>query len=390
VTNPDFKIHHLIVPVFIPSVLFATGEASLIPILPTAAENLGASLPVAGLIAGLALIGTVLFDVPAARLVNHFGERKAMIIAGLLAAIALTGALLSTSLLLLGASVLVAGAMASIFGLARHGYMAENVPLNYRARSLSLLGGTFRAGAFLGPIIGAAVVFAWGIHWVYVVGIVFCLASAGVLLVTQPNLMDQPTSTPHVSPWIVARQESAKLATVGMAATILGMMRTLRQVGLPLWGLYIGLHPGKVSLIIGIAGAVDFALFYVSGQIMDRFGRRWAVVPSLLGMAVTHIALVFALSEPSFFWVAVAMSVANATGSGIVLTLGADLAPPAQRNEFLAAYRLLVDTGQAVTPLIISGITLAVSLPAAIVVMSGVSLIGAGLGWKYLPKFGIR
>jgi MFS family permease len=123
---------------------------------------------------------------------------------------------------------------------------------------------------------------------------------------------------------------------------------------------------------------------------MDRFGRRWAVVPSLLGMAVTHIALVFALNEPTFIWVAIAMSIANATGSGIVLTLGADLAPPAQRNEFLAAYRLLIDTGAAITPLIISGVTLAVSLPGAVLVMSGLSIFGAGLGWKYLPKFGIR
>jgi MFS family permease len=234
------------------------------------------------------------------------------------------------------------------------------------------------------------VVFAWGIHWVYIVGIFFCLASTVVLMATQADLMDKPSSTPHVSPWLVARQESAKLATVGMTATILAMMRTVRQIGIPLWGLYIGLHPGKVALIIGIAGAVDFALFYVSGQIMDRFGRRWAVVPSLVGLAVTHLALVFAQTEPAFLWVAIAMSIANATGSGIVLTIGADLAPEGQRNEFLAAYRLLIDSGQAVTPLLVSGMTLAASLPVAIVVMSGLSLFGAGLGWKYLPKFGIR
>jgi MFS family permease len=193
------------VPVFIPSVLFATGEASLIPILPTAAEQLGASLPEAGLVAGLAMIGTVLFDVPAARLVNYFGERKAMIIAGLLGAVALTGALLSTALIMLGASVLLAGAMASIFGLARHGYMAENVPLNYRARSLSLLGGTFRAGAFLGPILSAAVVFAWGIHWVYIVGIIFCLASAVVLMVTQPDLLDPRRPRMFLPGWLRVR-----------------------------------------------------------------------------------------------------------------------------------------------------------------------------------------
>lgn len=49
--------------------------------------------------------------------------------------------------------------------------------------------------------------------------------------------------------------------------------------------------------------------------------------------------------ETSFLWVAIAMSLANALGSGIVLTIGADLAPADARSEFLGAYRLLVDSG---------------------------------------------
>ena len=385
-----FQIRSLAIPVFVPSLLFSTGEASLIPILPSAAQRLGADLPTAGFIAGLTVMGMVFFDIPSSRIVNRLGERRAMILAAVIASLCITGALFATSIWMLGISVFAAGSMASIFALARHAFLTEFVPFTHRARSLSILGGMFRGGAFLGPMVGAGVVFAFGEHWVYTVGILFCLAAASVLLmVPAGSIQDTPTDT-HSSPWRIFAQERGKLSTVGLTSTILAMLRTVRQIGLPLWGLYIGMHPGTVSLFIGIAGALDVALFYVSGQIMDRFGRRWAVVPCLVGMAVTHVALIFAHTPTWFLVVAIAMSLANATGSGVVLTLGADMAPEGQRNEFLAAYRLLVDAGVAVTPVVLSSLTVAITLSGAIGVMAGISLVGAGMGWRYLPKFGIR
>lgn len=386
----DFQIRSLVLPVFVPSLLFSTGEASLIPILPTAAERLGADLPMAGFIAGLTMMGMVFFDIQSSRIVNKLGERRAMILAAIVASVCITAAMFAPNLWVLGASVFLAGSMASIFALARHAYMTEFVPFAFRARSLSILGGMFRGGAFLGPMVGSAVVFAFNYRVVYVVGIAFCAMAAAVLLVVPADSVQDTPNNSHGSPWRVFVRDRGKLATVGMTSTILGMLRTVRQVGLPLWGLYIGMHPGTVSLFIGIAGFIDFALFYVSGQVMDKWGRRWAVVPSLVGMAVTHFALIFAHTPTWFLVVAIAMSLANATGSGVVLTLGADLAPEEGRNEFLAAYRLLVDAGVAVTPVAISGLTVLISLGGAMGVMAGLSLVGAGIGWRYLPKYGIK
>jgi MFS family permease len=387
---PDFKKRHLIFPVFVPSMLFSSGEGALIPILPTAAQHLGASLPVAGFIAGLTMIGTVLFDVPAAKLVHKYGERHSMIGSSLLAAISMFGAMAATNLWVLGFWVLIAGAMISTFALARHAFMAEHVPHSHRARSLSLLGGMFRAGAFLGPTVGALVVFAFGLPWVYFAGGILCLAAGAVLLAAPKDSVPDTNGGHHGSTLQIARREWRKLATVGMSSTIVAMLRTVRQVGLPLWGLYIGMHPGTVSLFIGIAGALDFLLFYASGQIMDRYGRRWALVPTSIGMAVSHVALIFAANETGFLVVAILMSLANALGSGIVLTLGADLAPTDARSEFLAAYRLLIDSGVAITPVMLSALTVAITLPGAVLGFAGLSAVGAFLGWRYLPKFNIK
>ena len=80
-TEQPFKIKSLVYPVFLPSFLFAVGEAALIPVIPASAQAFGADLATAGFIAGVGLLGTLFADIPAARVVNYFGERKAMIYA---------------------------------------------------------------------------------------------------------------------------------------------------------------------------------------------------------------------------------------------------------------------------------------------------------------------
>ena len=388
-TPSGFSIRSVVLPIFVPSLLFASGEAALLPILPATAEKLGADLPTAGVIAGMVMIGTLLFDIPAASVVHRLGERRAMIFGSAVATFAITLAAISNQLWMLALAMLAAGMMASIFGLARHGYMAEMVPVSHRARALSMLGGTFRGGAFLGPLAGAWIAEMFGAQAVFWVGAIFCSLAGIFLWVATPA--DHGTEAKPLkirAVLSVAKQEHKSLLTLGVAAAILNMIRTARGLGLPLWALAIGLAPSHASLYIAIAGGLDFALFYTSGQVMDKFGRRAVAIPTLLGLAITFAFLPFSFDDPTFLTVALIMSLANALGSGVVMVLGADLAPPAKRNEFLASFRLLNDLGNASAPQLISLFAVLVSLSFAFFAMSGLSLIGALLMLRYLPKSG--
>ena len=385
-----YEIKKLIVPVYLPSLLFSTGEAGLIPIIPASAQALGADLPTAGLIAGLVMIGTLLADLPAAKLVDFLGERRSMIVAAATASFGILFSVFATNVFMLGLGILIIGMTVSVFALARHSFIAEHVPFSHRARALAILGGMFRGGNFIGPLIGAGIITVFGIQSIYWLAVVFCGLAGLLLLATKPESMLNTPAHSKGGTWRVAKAEKNKLLTIGVASAILGAVRTTRIIGLPLWALYIGLDPAVAALYIGIAGALDFALFYTSGQVMDRFGRRFAAVPTLLGMGVTHILVGFAVDGSLFLTVALLMSLANGVGSGVVLVLGADLAPPGARNEFLASYRLLIDAGVAAAAPVLSGLTILIGLAGGMSVMGGVAFGGAWLMWRYLPKFGIK
>jgi hypothetical protein len=72
------------------------------------------------------------------------------------------------------------------------------------------------------------------------------------------------------------------------------------------------------------------------------------------------------------------------------MVIGADLAPADARNEFLAAYRLILDSGVALAAPTIAITTLLVGLSGGLVIMGGVTVFGGWMMYRYLPRHGIK
>ena len=374
-------------PVFLPSLLFSIGENSMIPLIPASALSMGADLGTAGLIAGLVMTGTLIADLPAGKLVDRIGERNSMIYSAAAGAIGILLSVFALNLYMLGAGILILGAASAVFALARHSFLTEHIPLSHRARSVSILGGMFRGGSFFGPLLGAWAVHVGGPGAVYWVAVIVCSSAALLLLTTKKDAI---LSTPVVvagRTLEVAKREWKKLATVGVGVSVIGILRTSRQIGLPLWAISIGIPPAEAAFYIGIANALDFALFYASGAIMDRFGRRWAAVPTAVGLALAHLVVAYAFNSPTFFAVAILMALVNGVGSGVILVLGSDLAPADARNEFLASYRLLTDAAVAGAGPLLVGVAALVTLGPAMAIFGWFGFGGAFLLWKYIPRY---
>ena len=389
-SNQTFAKRQLVFPVYLPSFLFSTAEFGIIPSIPATALLLGANLATAGFITGLMMIGRLVADIPAAKFVDALGERKAMIAASAVAAVGILASLFALNLFMLGSGVFIVGAAAAVFGLARLSWMTEHVPIAVRARSLSILGGMFRAGSFVGPVIGAAVIKFYSVQAVYYLPLVLCALAAIILILAKGKEDLAKNSSSLKATFLIAKRERKKLATLGVASSILSALRGTRMVGLPLLAVALAIPTEQASLYIGFAGALDFAMFYLSGQVMDRFGRNFAAVPTLIGLGIAHLVVGFAVDANTFLLLALFMSLANGLGSGVIMVLGADLAPKDARSEFLASYRLLVDFGDAAAPGILSGLVAAIGLTSAMAGFGFLGFIGAGLMYRYIPKYAVQ
>lgn len=381
----NFKKRSLALPVYLPSLLFEAALSSLVPILPASATEYGVDLAAAGAVTAAAMLGTLLFELPASTIVNRLGERTSMIVATVIAAIFGFLGFLNLGYWPLLFIAMGFGAMFSLFGLSRHSLLAAQVPVSHRAKSMSLLGGSFRGGAALGPILGSLAVAQFGTEAAYLVASALCLVAMVAVTSVPKNKLHSPPSGQHGNVWEVAKRERAKLLTLGMASAIISAGRTIRMIGLPLLAIQLGIDPATASLIFGVTGIIDFALFYASGLIMSRWGKFWSSVPTLLALGISYL-FAFMVTDLNTFWILAAVTaLANAASAGINMVLGADLAPDGARSEFLAAFRMLTSGGVVLAPLMITTLTALIALPAALAITGLLNFYGAFLFWKYLP-----
>jgi MFS family permease len=180
------------------------------------------------------------------------------------------------------------------------------------------------------------------------------------------------------------------LATLGLGITMLGAVRAARQTALPLWADHIGLDPSTTSAIFGISALTDTFLFYPAGKVMDRKGRLWVAVPALGITAVGLICLPLTHSLVTVAIVAAAIGLGNGIGSGIIMTLGADVAPAAQRAQFLGLWRIMTDSGNAAGPLVITAGAAAGSLAIGIVAGGATGLASLAILAASIPHYSVH
>lgn len=380
--------------VYSPSLLYAVGLGAVTPVIAISARDRGASIATAALVVTLVGLGSLVSNVPAALLTNRVGERIAMVAAGGWAAAGLALGLFDSALPLFAVGVTMLGMAGAVFNLARQSYLAEAVPVAYRARAMSTLGGVMRIGVFAGPFIATLAMGWWGTAGAYWVGVAAMLMALAVCFAIPelPSRRDGRAAPepPAASLWAVARNNRKVLGGVGLGVVCLSAVRASRQIVLPLWGEQLGLDAGTIALVYGLSGALDMLVFYPAGRVMDLRGRVWVAVPCLVIMAVAMALLPLASGLAMFSAVAVLLGFGNGIGSGIVMTLGADYAPANDRARFLGVWRLMADAGAMGGPVLLSGTLAVATLGIGIWGIAGVAALGAGLFAYFIPRSGLK
>lgn len=388
-TDTAFSLRKIAVAAFGPALLFSIGEGAILPIIALSARHEGASVALSGLIVGLIGIGSLISNIPAAMFIARYGERLAMIWAAVISVVAQTLCLIPGQIWLLAIGVFLVGMATSVLLLARQTFLIEAVPPHMRARAMSTLGGMRRIGVFVGPFLGAGAMHVMGLPGAYWVGIV-AIGASGVLAYRIPEL----ESHPHGA---AAAAESPKIleilgahwktySTLGLGILLVSALRASRQIVIPLWANHLGISPAATSLIYGLVASIDMLAFYPSGKAMDQYGRFWVAVPSVLVMGLSMVLIPATTGLLSFVIVSMAIGLGNGIGSGLVMTLGADVSPREGRTQFLGVWRMIADIGASGAPVLLSAITAAASLALGVVATGSLGFAAAVVFWRWLPK----
>lgn len=358
--------------VYLPNLIVATGQGAMLPVLVYAARGVHASPAVATVIVAVNGFGTMLFDLPAGRIVARFGERRSGWLATAMVGMGLLGCLLSRSPAALALSVFVQAAGMAVWGLVRLTHLTRVAPAFARGRALSLFGGVMRTGNVLGPLLYVAVARDDDTARAFLLYLA-CMIAGFVWVVLARNRADQGAASRRaepVHPLRVLRDHRRGFAASGIGVLGISLLRGSRTAMVPLWAAHIGLDTSTAATIYALSSMVELAFFYPAGVVSDRWGRRSVAMPCLLLLSIGHLLLPVSSGFSSLMAVALVLGFGNAMGSGIVMTLGADLTPEIGRASFLAVWRTVSDGGTAAGPLV----------DAAVVAAGSISLAGPVVG----------
>jgi MFS family permease len=366
-------------PIYLPSLLVQLGASLSLAFNPLWSQELGADVAMIGLIAAGGGIGHLIFDLPGGWIGGKTREKYFLLIAALGLVLCALGRAFATAPWQLLLISIVMGMFVSVWGIGRVAYIRRHVPSEFRGRTMAFMGGIMRIARIATPALGGIIVQFLGFRQLYLIQAGFFALGTGMLL-----LMMKPGTIPgsgHHPPLTVLREtfrengHNILAAMVGLTGLML--LRMSRNIIVPLWADAIGVSAILLGTITSAGGLLETALVVPAGFIMDKAGRKWAVVPCTLGFAAALALLPLAAGPVMLAGVYLLMSGANGLGSGINMTISSDLAPRHAAAEFLGIWRFVTDSGMVVGPLLVGAISAALSLWAAPLAAAG---IGAAAG----------
>ena len=348
--------------VYLPSSLMAVAQMALLVVLPLYVLDLGQSLSVAALVFAMRGLGSVVVNVPASLVIERHGHKAGMLLGNALMAASALVIAQSASIVILALATLFFGAGMGTWLLARLACITEQVPIRQRGTAMAGLAGLQRLGMLLGPLLGGVGAEQLGFRMVF-------LAIAGAALLTLALIWKLAPAQPeaHAPGGEVRPHPGTRMLTLvpsmlvrhrhiflgaGVFAFCVQLLREQRRLLVVLWGTGIGIDAEAIGLIVSGAAVVEMAMFPLAGHVMDHWGRK-------------------------------AAGIGNGLGSGIVLALGADLSPAGERSRFLGVWRLVVDSGALVGPLLTAAVA---SLGAALTLTWLIGVIGAAVLWRRVPE----
>ncbi|MEM9775975.1 MAG: MFS transporter, partial [Chloroflexota bacterium] len=377
--------------IYLPGFLFSVAKGMIVPVLPRFANNQTQSFQLIGLVLAADFLGQVLSDIPTGYIMERIGRRRGMIVGLIILGITTGSIFFVTAIWQLFLLRLLGGFGVALYSVSRHAWMADGVNVGQRGRALSVLGGVFRGGKAVGPILGGTLAVTFGQEPTFLFFAALLILPLTILIFVPERKEAEPTqdkNAHHPGEFVeIVRDHWQVLLSAGSGAFFAQMVRSARNVVLPLFAaVVLNLNEQEIGAIVSASSLIDTLLFPVAGILMDRFGRKFAIVPSFVFQGVGVFGITLATGYWGLMLAGLIIGLGNSISSGTMMTLGADLSPVDRRGGFLGVWRLIGDAGFFTAPLIVGIIADALTLGAATTILAFSGGIASAIFAFFVPE----
>lgn len=337
------------------------------PILPLYAESFGVSMALIGLVIAAYGLSQALFSVPTGRLTERFGNRPFLVSGPIIVGIFALAAGLATNFWQLVFFRLLQGVGALFLFTAGTITLANIATPDNRGRVMSQFQAGRLAGAALGPFVGGIAAQYFGLRAPF-----FLLAPLAVLAGLWALWRIPETGTTLARDPAAARRpakEASLFSLKGvkpfltdinfMLISLVLLVHHLTHSGsrstlLPLLGVkQIGLSEAQIGVAYGVMMAIEFGAVFIGGRIADTLGRKLAIVPGILVVAVALTLFPHSTSYWFFLSTAVVFGLGFGTFGPVVSAYVADISPQKSYGTAFGLNRSIGDIGFLIGPVLL-------------------------------------
>jgi len=344
--------------------MLALGQSMVAPVIPGLTKSFGVTVDTAALVFVAVSAGALVATFPAGYLMDKLGRRPVLLAGPLFTALGSFMTPFSHSFPELLFWRFVVGAASQLWQQGRLLVIADTAPRNQRARQMQWMMGMSRAGQLFGPSVGGFLAAGFGL-W-----IPFAIHAALTVLAVIPSYKLIPETAPRRRAQSDDAQEAEPEGwrpVVTYILTFQVIVFLLVQVGaqlvrggqengsLNLYAVYnYGMQPNELGLLNTIAIMFGIPVPFLTGYLMDRFGRRAVIAPGFaayaIAVALMSLTAFFPLPMSFFLATYVLVQATAGTTGGTMQVLGTDLSPRANRGRFFAIWRMIAQIGATISP----------------------------------------
>jgi MFS family permease len=333
-----------------------------------------------GVLSACFAVAPLMIAVPAGGAVDRFGERRVMLLGGLLlCAAAGAFAVLGTSVAgLVAASVLLGvGHLCSVVG--QQALVANATPAGRHDTAF----GHYTFAASLGQALGPGVILLFGgtrtipeTGSIFAASVVLAALTFGVTFLLRRSARVPGARAADEGGMRLLLRRPGLLRALTVSCVVLAAV-DITLVYLPALGAERGIASGAVGLLLTLRGVASMTSRLFLGRLSRRLGRRRLLVGSVALSAVGLALIVVPMPLWALALVVVALGLGLGAGQPLTMSWLAEATPPGLRGRAMSLRLTGNRVGQVVVPSL-AGLLAASTGAGGVLVLTAASLVAVG------------